>query len=66
MIKWECKMFYGEKLYTGHYWTDELSLARARRKVVELQRFHPVMRFQLTDYQNGVIIDLHKHTKELA
>jgi hypothetical protein len=56
MIKWECKMFYGNKLYSGHYWTDELSLARARRKVAELQRFHPAMRFQLTDYQTGAIL----------
>jgi hypothetical protein len=66
MIKWECQMFYGKKLYTGHYWTDELSLARARKKVAELQRFHPSMRFTLTDWQEGRIIDLHTNTKELA
>lgn len=51
-------MFYKDKLYTGYYWSDELSLARARRKVVELQRFHPSMRFELTDYQTGVKINL--------
>jgi hypothetical protein len=66
MIKWECQMFYGKKLYTGHYWTDELSLARARKKVAELQRFNPGMRFTLTDWQEGRIIDLHTNTKELA
>jgi len=33
MVKWECQMFYGDRLYSGHYWTDELSLARARKKV---------------------------------
>jgi hypothetical protein len=56
MIKWACLMYYGEKLYTGHYWTEELSLARARKKMAELQRFHPAMRFELTDYQSGAII----------
>ena len=66
MVKWECQMFYGDKLYSGHYWTDELSLARARRKVAELQRMHPVMRFTLTDWQEGRIIDLHTNIKELA
>ena len=59
-------MFYGEKLYSGHYWTDELSLARARKKVAELQRYHPSMRFVLTDWELGSIIDLHTNTKELA
>ena len=59
-------MFYKDKLYSGHYWTDELSLARARRKVAELQRMHPVMRFVLTDWELGSIIDLHTNTKELA
>jgi hypothetical protein len=66
MIKWECQMFYKDKLYSGHYWGDELSLARARRKVAELQRYHPAMRFVLTDWQLGSIITLDKHTKELA
>jgi hypothetical protein len=56
MIKWACLMYYGEKLYTGHYWTDELSLARARRKMAELKRFNPAMRFELTDYKSGAII----------
>lgn len=56
MIKWCCKMFYKGKLYTGHYWTDELSLARARKKMAELQKFHPVMTFELTDYRTGAII----------
>jgi hypothetical protein len=57
MVKWECQMFYKDRLYSGHY---------ARKKVVELQRYHPAMRFVLTDWQKGSIIDLHKHTKELA
>ena len=57
MIKWCCKMFYKGKLYTGHYWTDELSLARARKRVAELQRFHPAMTFELTEYQTGAIIN---------
>jgi hypothetical protein len=57
MTKWICKMFYGDKLYTGHYWTDELSLARARKRVVELQRYHPAMRFELTDARTGAIIN---------
>jgi hypothetical protein len=56
MYKWLCQMFYKDKLYTGYYWGDELSLARARKKVVELQRFHPSMRFELTDNQTGVKI----------
>ena len=59
-------MFYGDKLYSGHYWTDELSLARARKKVAELQRFHPSMRFTLTDWELGSIIDVHTNTKEIA
>ena len=66
MVKWECQMFYGDKLYSGHYWTDELSLASARKKVAELQRFHPSMRFTLTDWELGSIIDLHTNTKEIA
>jgi hypothetical protein len=49
-------MFYKDKLYTGYYWGDEYSLARARRKVVEMQRYHPAMRFELTDNQTGVKI----------
>jgi hypothetical protein len=49
MIKWECQMFYGKKLYSG---------------VAELQRFHPSMRFTLTDWEKGSIIDLHTNTKE--
>lgn len=49
-------MFYKDKLYTGYYWGDELSLARARKKVVEMQRMHPAMRFELTDNQTGVKI----------
>ena len=55
MIKWACLMYYGDKLYSGLYWGDELSLARARRKMAELKRFHPAMRFELTDYQTGAI-----------
>ena len=54
MIKWECKMFYGDKLYSGHYWTDDLSLARARKKIAELQKFHPAMRFELKDLAKPV------------
>jgi len=50
-------MFYKDKLYTGYYWGDELSLARARKKVVEMQRMNPVMRFELTDNQTGVKIN---------
>ena len=57
MYKWLCQMFYKDKLYTGYYWGDELSLARARRKVVEMQRMHPAMRFELTDNQTGVKIN---------
>jgi hypothetical protein len=64
MIKWECQMFYGDQLYTGHYWTDELSLARARRKVVELQRQNPPMRFVLTDWEKGSIIEIKTNAKE--
>ena len=56
MYKWLCQMFYKDKLYTGYYWGDEYSLARARRKVVEMQRLNPVMRFELTDNQTGVKI----------
>lgn len=56
MYKWICQMFYKDKLYTGYYWGDELSLARARKKVVEMQRMHPVMRFELTNNQTGVKI----------
>ena len=41
MYKWVCQMFYKDKLYTGYYWGDELSLARARKKVVEMQRMNP-------------------------
>ena len=59
-------MFYGDKLYSGHYWGDELSLARARRKVAELQRMHPVMRFVLTDWEKGRIIETKLNKKELA
>jgi len=66
MYRYVCQMYYKDKLYSGHYWTDELSLARARRKVAELQRFHPAMRFVLTDWEKGSIIDLHTNTKELA
>ena len=66
MVKWECQMFYGDKLYSGHYWGDELSLARARRKVAELQRMHPVMRFVLTDWEKGRIIETKLNKKELA
>ena len=66
MVKWACKMFYGDRLYSGHYWGDEYSLARARKAVAELQRFHPVMRFELTDYQTGRIIDTKLNKKELA
>jgi hypothetical protein len=58
-------MFYGDKLYTGHYWGDDYSLARARREVVKMQRMHPVMRFELTDGKTGVTIDTYTN-KELA
>jgi hypothetical protein len=49
-------MFYGDKLYTGYYWGEEYSLARARREVAKMQRMHPPMRFELTDAQTGAII----------
>jgi hypothetical protein len=50
-------MFYKEKLYSGHYWGAEYSLARARREVVKMQRMHPAMTFRLTDGKTGVIIN---------
>jgi hypothetical protein len=56
MYKWVCQMFYKDKLYTGYYWGEEYSLARARKKVVEMQRYHPAMRFELTNNQTGVKI----------
>jgi hypothetical protein len=56
MYKWLCQMFYKDKLYTGYYWGEEYSLARARKKVVEMQRYHPAMRFELTNHQTGVKI----------
>jgi len=57
MIRWCCKMYYMGKLYTGYYWTDEYSLARARREVVKMQRLNPPMTFELTDYRTGAIIN---------
>ena len=66
MTKWECKMFYGNKLYSGHYWGDEYSQARACRKMAELQRFHPAMRFELTDYKTGAIVKATVSKQELA
>lgn len=56
-MKWACLMYYGDKLYSGHYWGEEYSLARARRKMAELKRFHPAMTFRLTDYATGAIIN---------
>lgn len=56
-MKWACLMYYKDQLYSGHYWGQELSLARARRKMAELKRFHPGMRFELTDYATGAIIN---------
>ena len=57
MYRYICKMFYKEKLYSGHYWGAEYSLARARREVVKMQRMHPAMTFRLTDGKTGVIIN---------
>jgi hypothetical protein len=57
-MKWACLMYYQDKLYTGHYWGEEYSLARARKAMAELQRFHPVMRFELKDYATGNLIKL--------
>ena len=56
-MRWACLMYYGDKLYTGHYWGEEYSLARARKKMVELKRFHPAMTFRLTDYATSAIIE---------
>jgi hypothetical protein len=56
LCKWECKMFYKDKLYTGYYWGNDYSLARARKKVTELQQVNPAMRFELADNQNGIKI----------
>jgi len=50
-------MFYKDTLYTGYYWGTDYSLARARKKVAELQQMNPVMRFELTDNQTGVKIN---------
>ena len=57
MTRWICKMFYKGKLYTGYYWGEEYSLARARKEVVKLQRMHGPMTFELTDAQTGAIIN---------
>jgi hypothetical protein len=62
MYRYVCQMFYKDKLYSGHYWKDEYSQARACRKMAELQRFHPAMRFVLTDYATGAIIKTTEHT----
>ena len=56
-MKWACLMYYKDQLYSGHYWGEEYSLARARRKMAELKRFHPAMRFELTDYASGALIN---------
>jgi hypothetical protein len=55
-MRWACLMYYKDQLYSGHYWGEEYSLARARRAMAELQQFHPAMRFELTDYKTGAII----------
>ncbi len=57
MYRYICQMFYGDKLYTGHYWGADYSLARARRAVAKMQRQHPAMTFRLTDGKTGVIIN---------
>ena len=64
MTRYICKMFYGNKLYSGHYWGDEYSLARARRAVAELQRLHGPMRFELTDARTGAIIETKLNKQE--
>ena len=63
MIKWECQMFYKDRLYSGHYWGEEYSKARACKAMVELQRYRPGMRFVLTDYKTGAIIKAIEHVK---
>ncbi len=56
MYRYICQMFYKDRLYSGHYWGDDYSLARARRAVAKMQRQHPVMTFRLTDGKTGAII----------
>jgi len=58
-MRWACLMYYKDRLYSGHYWGEEYSLARARRAMVELQRLHPAMTFRLTDWKTGAIINTH-------
>jgi hypothetical protein len=49
MIKWVCKMYYGDKLYSGHYWGD-IPKKVAQANTAELQQKHPAFRFELTRY----------------
>jgi hypothetical protein len=65
MYSYICQMYYKDRLYSGHYWGDEYSLARARREVVKMQRIHPVMTFRLTDGKTGAIINTYTN-KELT
>ena len=67
MYSYVCQMFYKDRLYSGHYW--KYSQAKARREMLKLCEHRPGMRFELTDYKTGVIIDTVEHTipkKELA
>ena len=67
MYSYVCQMFYKDRLYSGHYW--KYSLAKARKEMLKLCEHSPGMRFELTDYKTGVIIDTVEHTipkKELA
>ena len=63
MYRFVCQMFYKDKLYSGHYWGEEYSQARACREMVELCRYKPGMRFVLTDYKTGAIIKTIEHVK---
>ncbi len=61
MYNYVCQMYYKDKLYSGHYWKD-YSRARARKEMAKLCQHRPGMRFELTDYKTGVIIDTMEHT----
>ena len=56
MYRWVCKMYYKGRLYSGHYWGHEYSLARARKEMQKMQGMHAPMQFELTDLTTGAII----------
>jgi hypothetical protein len=66
MYNYVCQMYYKDKLYSGHYWGEEYSKARACKAMVELQRYRPGMRFVLTDYKTGAIIKTTEYTHRSA